>query len=94
MGLNTGAYPEFSRDWNRHAPCTVPPSGPLSGGPFTPAREEHPIRTLSVSLLAVAAIAASVLLTRRQEKPATHLVPAGEQLPAEQSLDAIRAAGL
>jgi hypothetical protein len=44
--------------------------------------------------LAVAAIAASVLLTRRQEKPATHLVPAGEQLPADQSLDAIRAAGL
>jgi hypothetical protein len=45
--------------------------------------------------LAVAAIAASVLLTRRQEKPGTvQLVPAGEQLPAEQSLDAIRAAGL
>jgi hypothetical protein len=45
--------------------------------------------------LAVAAIAASVLLTRRQEKPgAAELIPAGEQLPAEQSLDAIRAAGL
>lgn len=54
---------------------------------------EARIRTLSVSLLAVAAIAASLLLTRRQEKPPAG-VPAGENLPAEQSLDAIRAAGL
>lgn len=52
------------------------------------------IRTLSVSLLAVAAVAASLLLTRRPEQPANGLVPAGENLPAEQSLDAIRAAGL
>ena len=79
---------------NRHALCTVEHAGTLSGGPATPARREPRIRTLSVSLLAVAAIAASVLLTRRQEKPATHLVPAGEQQPAERSLDAIRAAGL
>lgn len=54
---------------------------------------EARIRTLSVSLLAVAAIAASLLLTRRQEKTPAG-VPAGENLPAEQSLDAIRAAGL
>lgn len=54
---------------------------------------EASIRTLSVSLLAVAAIAASVFLTRnRQEKLAG--ASAGEQLSAEQSLDAIRAAGL
>jgi hypothetical protein len=50
---------------------------------------------LSVSLLAVAAFAASLLLTRnRQEKLSPAGVPAGETLPAEQSLDAIRAAGL
>jgi hypothetical protein len=49
-----------------------------------------------VSLLAVAAIAASLLLTRRphEKGDADAGVPAGEQSPAEQSLDAIRAAGL
>jgi len=56
-------------------------------------REEIPIRTLSVSLLAVAAIAASVLLTRSRDEKAGD-IPAGEQQPAEHSLDAIRAAGL
>jgi len=49
---------------------------------------------LGVSLLAAAAIAASLLLVRRTERPAQALVPAGEQMPVEQSLDAIRAAGL
>jgi hypothetical protein len=46
--------------------------------------------------LAVAAIAASLLLTRRPEEKADADAgtPAGEQSPAEQSLDAIRAAGL
>ncbi len=54
-----------------------------------------PIRTWSVSLLAAAAIAATLLLARRTEpRPAHALVPAGESQPAEQSLDAIRAAGL
>ncbi len=56
--------------------------------------KEAPIRTLSVSLLAVAAIAASLLLTRNREEQKTAGVPAGENQPAEQSLDAIRAAGL
>lgn len=65
-----------------------------ASGHFT--GKEHPIRTLSVSLLAVAAIAASLLLTRRPEEKADAdaASPAGEQSPAEQSLDAIRAAGL
>jgi hypothetical protein len=58
-----------------------------------PAKEAR-IRTLSVSLLAVAAIAASLLLTRNREEDTPAGVPAGENLPAEQSLDAIRAAGL
>ena len=59
-------------------------------------RKEAPIRALSVSLLAVAAIAASLVLTRnRQERePSGELVPAGEDMTAGQPLDAIRAAGL
>ena len=54
------------------------------------------IRTLSVSLVAVAAIAASLLLTREREETEDNrrLVPAGETLPARLKLDAIRAAGL
>lgn len=53
--------------------------------------QEASIRTLSVSLLAVAAIAASLLITRTREDGMAHV---GEGKPAEQSLDAIRAAGL
>jgi len=54
-----------------------------------------PIRTLSVSILAVAAVAASLIITRgRDEQDALTLVPAGESQPAEQTLAAIRAAGL
>ncbi len=49
---------------------------------------------MSVSLLAAAAIAASLLLARRIERPAQALVPAGETVPVNQSLDAIREAGL
>lgn len=56
---------------------------------------EAPIRTLSVSLVAVAAIAASLLLTRSREETDLHsLVPAGENVPARLKLDAIREAGL
>ena len=52
---------------------------------------EAMIRTLSVSLVAVAAIAASLLITRSREDT----VPsAGEKEPVRQPLDAIRAAGL
>jgi hypothetical protein len=56
---------------------------------------EAPIRTLSVSLVAVAAIAASLLLTRsREESDTFSIVPAGENVPARLKLDAIREAGL
>ncbi len=65
--------------------CATPPATSSTGGL---------IRTWGVSLLAVAAIAASLLIVRRAERPAQALVPAGETLPAEQSLDAIREAGL
>jgi hypothetical protein len=53
------------------------------------------IRTLSVSLVAVAAIAASLLLTRnRDEGIEAQLVPSGGPQQPGFQLDAIRAAGL
>ncbi|MEX0892459.1 MAG: hypothetical protein WEB88_09845 [Gemmatimonadota bacterium] len=53
------------------------------------------IRTLSVSLIAVAAIATSLLMARaRPERPVEdRLLTKGDQ-PSVQELDAIRAAGL
>jgi hypothetical protein len=53
------------------------------------------IRTLSVSLVAVAAIAASLLLTRNREDADMSRVasPGSQPLPALK-LDALRAAGL
>ena len=53
---------------------------------------EAKIRALSVSLLAVAAIAASLLIVRSREDDMA--LPAGENQPVKQPLDAIRAAGL
>jgi len=56
---------------------------------------EVPIRTLSVSLVAVAAIAASLLLTRsRTGSDITDIAAAGDNVPVRFKLDAIRAAGL
>jgi hypothetical protein len=55
------------------------------------------IRTLSVSLVAVAAIAASLLLARSREgdeEARLRLTQAGDGQPARLQLDAIRAAGL
>lgn len=59
-------------------------------------RQEEAIRTLSVSLLAVAAVAASLLIARQRDERPTHLpaLAGGDDLSAEHSLDAIRAAGL
>jgi hypothetical protein len=51
------------------------------------------IRTLSVSLVAVAAIAASLLLTRSREERET-LVRVGGGQASPLQLDALRAAGL
>lgn len=55
-----------------------------------------PIRTLSISLLAVAAIATSVVVAKQRGDGPTSgdEAPAGETVPAQQSLDAIREAGL
>jgi hypothetical protein len=52
------------------------------------------IRTLSVSLLAVAAIAASLVLSRSSARTSSLGIPAGESAPGEPSLDRIREAGL
>lgn len=56
--------------------------------------EEAHIRTLSVSLLAVAAIAASVILTRIRVQEGDVLAHAGENQPIRVPLDALRAAGM
>jgi len=52
------------------------------------------IRTLSVSLLAVAAIAASLVLANSTQRTSSGGIPAGENGPGEPSLDRIREAGL
>jgi len=90
--LENGAIAPFS---DRHMKCTAGCSGgPACATPPATSSTGGLIRTWGVSLLAVAAIAASLLIVRRAERPAQALVPAGETLPAEQSLDAIREAGL
>lgn len=59
-----------------------------------PGRTEAVIRTLSVSLIAVAAVAASLILTRTREDQGNRLLHAGENQPVRLPLDALRAAGL
>ena len=67
---------------------------PLERASRVPSQQEALIRTFSVSLVAIAAIAASLLLTRgRDESDVAGLVPAGENAPAHLKLDAIREAG-
>lgn len=68
---------------------------PLMRATAAPNSWEVPIRTLSVSLVAVAAIAASLLLTRtREERDINDIANTGENVPARFKLDAIREAGL
>jgi hypothetical protein len=72
-----------------------PQSADQCGRPHHDSRREALIRTLSVSLVAVAAIAASLLLTRnRAEDEGLRRVHAGDSQAPRQELDAIRAAGL
>jgi hypothetical protein len=47
-----------------------------------------------VSLIAVAAVAASLILTRTREDQGNRLLHAGENQPVRLPLDALRAAGL
>jgi len=55
---------------------------------------EARIRTLSLSLVAVAAIAASLMLTKSSDEQDTPRILPGEQQSLRLRLDAIRAAGL
>lgn len=86
---------DWSDDQDGHAECVVD-TRPLDRATAAPFRGEAPIRTLSVSLVAVAAIAASLLIVRSREEHDTNpgIVPAGENVPARLKLDAIREAGL
>ena len=81
---------------NGHTLCMAcPPTRPREGRLFRRIFGlEASIRTLSVSLLAVAAIAASLVLSRNEGATTTGSVPAGETMPGSPSLDKIRAAGL
>jgi hypothetical protein len=73
----------------------VLPADPIADDRCCPSFSEAPIRTLSVSLVAVAAIAASLLLTRsRDENDAPSVIPFAGNQPGKLQLDAIRAAGL
>jgi hypothetical protein len=69
-------------------------AGRSVGRPDTTPVREALIRTLSVSLVAVAAIAASLLLTRSREENETRVVPLGGPQTPPIKLDALRAAGL
>jgi hypothetical protein len=66
--------------------------GCCNSEPFHP-EQEVVIRILSVSLLAVAAVAASLVFSRAQSTSSLG-IPAGESAPSEPSLDKIREAGL
>jgi hypothetical protein len=62
----------------------------------TPLRPEVPIRALSISLVAVAAIVASVLVARLRTDPRHAPIPGdgGEDVVLRIDLESIRAAGL
>lgn len=85
------------RSWDYHAAWNVRiswyPSVP-TGSPSN-LHPGGPIRTLGVSLMAIAAVAVGVILSKqRQERPTPGItIPAGGVQPAEVKLDAIRAAG-
>ena len=77
---------------NRFGTVHAPPG--VITAPFQPGVA---VRTLTVSLLGAAAVAASLLLLRQQREDETRVpprvVPPGETLPAEISLDRLRERG-
>jgi hypothetical protein len=57
--------------------------------------QEVPIRTFGVGLMAIAAVAAGLVLSRtRTGREEVMRAPAGETMPASLSLEALRAAGM
>jgi len=55
---------------------------------------EVPIRTFGVGLMAIAAVAAGLVLSRARTVRDEVRAPAGETLPSSLSLEALRAAGM
>lgn len=74
----------------------LPPCAPLVARNGSRHGKEARIRTFGVSLVAIAAVAAGVVLNkyRTQRENVMKLVPAGETFPAAPSLEAMRAAGM
>lgn len=57
--------------------------------------QEVPIRTFGVGLMAIAAVAAGLVLSRtRIGREEAVRAPAGESMPSSLSLEALRAAGM
>lgn len=56
--------------------------------------EEGPIRTFGVGLMAIAAVAAGLVLSRARTSRVEVRPVAGETLPSSLSLEALRAAGM
>ena len=81
---------------NGHTACVYEHRDPTNRGSNFREKTglEAAIRTLSVSLLAVAAIAASLVLSRNDGTSAAGSIPAGETMPGAPKLDKIREAGM
>jgi len=64
------------------------------GGTTWNTHREVPIRTFGVGLMAIAAVAAGLVLSRARTRDQAMKAPAGETLPSSLSLEALRAAGM
>ena len=65
------------------------------GGTTWNTHREVPIRTFGVGLIAIAAVAAGLVLSRtRTGRDEATKAPAGKTLPSALSLEALRAAGM
>ena len=79
---------------NRHGFCPLA-SAARMGGSSRNTYREVPIRTFGVGLMAIAAVAAGLVLSRtRTVREQVMRVPAGEPVSSSLSLEALRAAGM
>ena len=69
-------------------------SRPPAGRNISEHKQEVPIRTFGVGLMAIAAVAAGLVLSRTRTGREEVRAPAGETLPSSLSLEALRAAGM
>ena len=72
----------------------LPAATPPDGRNDSTHRQEVPIRTFGVGLMAIAAVAAGLVLSRTRTGRDEVRAPAGETLPSSLSLEALRAAGM